>query len=173
MGLPDLVKDPIGTGRDYVLYPLVAAAVPGRFQPSVFSHLPGALQLPQEQPYQLEARLAENPALAPESPEQRAAREAACRYSGRSGALEACGSAGVFIFNAISLIATGTGLNPTATSIGFGVGITDGGYRFGEAAFEQTPTCLVEGVLNRVTFAVSALKRSALYLKDTITRREA
>lgn len=170
MGLPGIVKDPVGTGRDYFLYPLVAAVVPGRFQPSVFRRLPGALQMPQEQPYQLEALCeykAGNPALAPESLEQRAARKAACRYSARSGALEAYGSAGIFIANAVSLIATGTGLDPTATAIGFGVGITDGGYRFGEAAFEQTPTCLVEGVLNRVVFAFTTLKESAIYLKRT------
>lgn len=167
MGLPCIVNDPVGTGRDCFLYPLVAAFMPGRFQPSVFRRLPGALQMPQEQPYQLEARLAENPALAPESLEQRACREAACRYSARSGAWEAYGSAGVFIGNAISLIATGTGLDPTATAIGFGVGITDGGCRFGEAAFEQTPTCLVEGILNRVVFAFTTLKESAIYLKRT------
>lgn len=174
MGVSNLLNGGAGLARDYVAYPLLAAVVPGEYQPSFFRHLPGALKQ-QKQPYQLEELLSgttANPELAPESLAEHAAYEAACRYSARSGALEILAGTGVFFGNVIHVALTGDGLSAYGTAFGFGFGIYDGWMRLILASAHHEPSCIGQGVLMVFGgFSREAIKEGASYIEEGFPQR--
>src|SRR3989338_1334487 len=150
MSISKLLKDGVGFARDYLAYPVVAL-VPGKVQPWLFSRLPHATDLAQEQEHHLDLGecLDEHPVI-----------DASANYSKISGIGEMVGSPILLFVTTAYMIATDNLLNPhviEGVALGSCRGRSDGAVRTGYATRCNRPIGAIEGIIEDVRAIGSAL----------------